>query len=223
MQPAPVARRSRAQADRDRGRGRLRRHPRLRRRHARPSGRAGASRRLHDRDPLPAPARPGEPWDRPSDIRIRDCTVFGHVRIWGMGENGQGPLLRDSSRSLGHTERAQDAAPTGVTITGTTIVAAGPIPLYLGPGVTRVTLTGSRLAGRSVSTALYLDAERRERTASRTPSSRPRPRARPSPSTARRATASPATASPCAARVACASTAIAGRAARCATRRLRTT
>lgn len=109
-----------------------------------------------------APARPGEPWDRPSDIRIRDCTVFGHVRIWGMGENGQGPLLRESSHSLGHTERAQAAAPTGVTITGTTIVAAGPIPLYLGPGVTRVTLQGSRLAGRSVSTALYLDAESAE-------------------------------------------------------------
>ncbi|QRE72966.1 right-handed parallel beta-helix repeat-containing protein [Methylobacterium aquaticum] len=109
-----------------------------------------------------APTRPGEAWDRPSDIRIRDCTVFGHVRIWGMGENGQGPLLRDSSHSLGHTERAQAAAPTGVTITGTTIVAAGPIPLYLGPGVTRVTLQGSRLAGRSVSTALYLDAESAE-------------------------------------------------------------
>jgi hypothetical protein len=108
------------------------------------------------------PARPEDAWDRPSDIRIRDCTVFGHVRIWGMAENGQGPLLRESSHSLGHTERAQGAAPTGVTITGTTITAAGPIPLYLGPGVTRVTLQGSRLAGRSVSTALYLDAESAE-------------------------------------------------------------
>ncbi|MFH6787138.1 MULTISPECIES: right-handed parallel beta-helix repeat-containing protein [Methylobacterium] len=108
------------------------------------------------------PARPGEAWDRPSGIRIRDCTVFGHVRIWGMGENGQGPLVRESSHSLGHTARAQAAAPTDVTITGTTITAAGPIPLYLGPGVTRVTLRGSRLAGRSVSTALYLDAESAE-------------------------------------------------------------
>lgn len=108
------------------------------------------------------PARPGEGWDHPSGIRIRDCTVFGHVRIWGMGENGQGPLVRESSHSLGHTERAQAAAPTDVTITGTSIKAAGPIPLYLGPGVTRVTLRGSRLDGRSVSTALYLDAESAE-------------------------------------------------------------
>ena len=108
------------------------------------------------------PARPGEPWDRPSGIRITGCQVYGHVRIWGMGVNGQAPALRASSHSLGHTERAQSAAPTEVTIADTTITAAGPIPLYLGPGVTRVTLTGSRLAGRSVSTALYLDAESAE-------------------------------------------------------------
>ncbi|WP_162501409.1 right-handed parallel beta-helix repeat-containing protein [Methylobacterium crusticola] len=108
------------------------------------------------------PSGPGEPWDRPADIRIRDCAVFGHVRIWGMGVNGQAPPVRASSRSLGHTERAQAAAPTGVTITGTTITASGPIPLYLGPGVTRVILRDSRLAGTSVATALYLDAESAE-------------------------------------------------------------
>lgn len=34
------------------------------------------------------PAHPGGGWDRPSDITIRDCRVFGHVRIWGQGENG---------------------------------------------------------------------------------------------------------------------------------------
>ncbi|KMO43559.1 hypothetical protein VQ03_07970 [Methylobacterium tarhaniae] len=117
---------------------------------------------IRSRPPSRPGETPGETWDRPSGIRIRDCTVYGHVRIWGMGENGQGPILRDSSHSLGHTARAQAAAPTDVTITGTTIVAAGPIPLYLGPGVTKVTLRGSRLAGRSVSTALYLDAESAE-------------------------------------------------------------
>ncbi|GJD55436.1 right-handed parallel beta-helix repeat-containing protein [Methylobacterium dankookense] len=108
------------------------------------------------------PSRPGAQWERPSGITIRDCAVFGHVRIWGMGVNGQAPALRDSSHSLGHTERAQAAAPTGIAISGTTITASGPIPLYIGPGVTRVTLTGSRLAGRTVGTALYLDAESAE-------------------------------------------------------------
>ena len=39
----------------------------------------------------------------------------------GMGVNGQAPALRESSHSLGHTERAQAAAPTGIAITGTTI------------------------------------------------------------------------------------------------------
>lgn len=108
------------------------------------------------------PAQGGEPWERPSGIAIRDCMIHGHVRIWGMGVNGQAPALRASSHSLGHTERAQSAAPTGIAITGTTITASGPIPLYLGPGVTRVSLTGSRLAGRTVGTALYLDAESAE-------------------------------------------------------------
>lgn len=98
-------------------------------------------------------------WERPSGITIRDCDVRGHVRIWGMGSNGQGAAVRDSSRALGHTERAQSAAPTGISILNTTITASGPIPLYLAPGVTRVTLRGSRLRGRSASTALYLDAE----------------------------------------------------------------
>ena len=108
------------------------------------------------------PARPGETWDRPTGITVRDCAIDGHVRIWGMGVNGQAPALRDSSHSLGHTERAQAAAPSGITLTGLTLTASGPIPLYIGPGVTRVTLTGSRIVGRSVATAVYLDAESAE-------------------------------------------------------------
>ncbi len=40
-----------------------------------------------------------------------------------------------------------------------TIVGTGSIPLYVGPGVTRLSLTHSTLSGRSDATALYLDAE----------------------------------------------------------------
>lgn len=98
-------------------------------------------------------------WSRPSGITIRNCRILGHVRIWGMGVNGQGAALRASSHGLGHTERAQAAAPTDVSIRDSTITALGYIPLYLAPGVTRFTLTGSTLNGRSNSTALYLDAE----------------------------------------------------------------
>lgn len=98
-------------------------------------------------------------WDRPEDIMIRACTILGHVRIWGMGMNGQGPMVRDSSRSLGHTERAQAAAPTRVSILNSAMTAFGRIPVYLGPGVTSVTLKGSRIGGTSSATAVYLDAE----------------------------------------------------------------
>jgi hypothetical protein len=101
-------------------------------------------------------------WDRPSDIAIRNCTIAGAVRIWGMAINGQGETLKLSSRAAGHTERAQAAAPTRIAIERSTLHAAGQIPLYLGPGVTGVSLTRSQVTGRSVATAVYLDAESAE-------------------------------------------------------------
>ncbi|WP_430911307.1 right-handed parallel beta-helix repeat-containing protein [Methylobacterium sp. sgz302541] len=108
----------------------------------------------------PRPGRDGEPvWERPSDIAIRGCAIDGHIRIWGMGLNGQGEAVKASSHRPGHTERAQAAAPTRIAITDSTLTALGGIPLYLGPGVTQVTLQGSRLRGRSSSVAVYLDAE----------------------------------------------------------------
>lgn len=105
------------------------------------------------------PAAGSTRWDRPTDIALRGCAILGHIRIWGMGMNGQGPMVRDSSRSLGHTERAQAAAPTRITLQDLTITAFGRIPVYAGPGVTAMRLTGSRLGGTSSSTAIYLDAE----------------------------------------------------------------
>ncbi len=98
-------------------------------------------------------------WDRPTDIAIRNCTIAGPVRIWGMAINGQGQALKLSSRALGHTERAQAAAPTRIAIESSTLEASGATPLYLGPGVTGVSLTKSRVIGRSGSIAVYLDAE----------------------------------------------------------------
>ncbi|MDB5510593.1 MAG: Right-handed parallel beta-helix repeat-containing protein [Enterovirga sp.] len=104
-------------------------------------------------------ANGGTDWERPSDIAIRNCTVMGPIRIWGMGMNGQGEAVRLSSRSLGHTERAQAAAPTRIAIEASTLHASGGTPLYLGPGVTETALTGSRVTGRAVAIAVYLDAE----------------------------------------------------------------
>lgn len=98
-------------------------------------------------------------WDAPRDITIRNCRIFGHVRVWGMGINGQAEAVKRSSHSLGHTERAQDAAPKNVRILDSTITALGSIPLYLAPGVTGFTLQASRISGTSSSVGLYLDAE----------------------------------------------------------------
>ena len=104
----------------------------------------------------------GGGFSRPTDIYLRDCTVHGAVRVWGMGAGGSMSDLRDSSRTPGHTAAAQGAAPTRIALDRISFMASGSIPLYVGPGVTGLSLTGSRFSGRSVSVAVYLDAESRE-------------------------------------------------------------
>ena len=103
--------------------------------------------------------RTSEGWDRPEDITIRNTRIRGAIRIIGMGRNGESPAVRESSVKLGHTERAQAAAPKGITITNVEIEADYRIPLYLGPGVTGVIFENSKLTGWSCSTGIYLDCE----------------------------------------------------------------
>lgn len=110
---------------------------------------------IRSKPPAPGSSR----WDRPTDVAIRGCAILGHVRVWGMGMNGQGPAVRESSHSLGHTERAQAAAPARIHIVDATITAFGRIAVYLGPGVTGFVLRDSRITGTSSATAVYLDAE----------------------------------------------------------------
>lgn len=100
-----------------------------------------------------------EHWSRPTDIRIENCTIHGAVRVWGMGADGGYDDLRASSRTADHTATTQGAAPSHIELDRVTIVGTGSIPLYAGPGVTRLSLTHSTLSGRSDATALYLDAE----------------------------------------------------------------
>lgn len=98
-------------------------------------------------------------WSVPSNILIRNCTIKGDVRVQGLGPNGQGDQVRLSSKKPGHTERAQAAAPTNVTLDGITFFANGGIPLYAAPGVTGMVVRNSRFIGKSTGTAIYLDAE----------------------------------------------------------------
>ena len=98
-------------------------------------------------------------WERPEGIIIRNCRIRGSIRIMGMGRNGEATEVKKSSHTEGHIQRAQSAAPTGILISGVEIEAAHGIPLYLAPGVTKVTVEESKFTGWSVATGLYLDAE----------------------------------------------------------------
>lgn len=98
-------------------------------------------------------------WDVPQKITIRNGRLRGSIRIQGLGRNGEAPRVRESSVREGHTERAQAAAPRGIMLENLQIEADHRIPLYLGPGVTTVTVRKCTFTGWSVSTAVYLDAE----------------------------------------------------------------
>ncbi len=97
--------------------------------------------------------------DRPRSITIANCRIDGSVRVIGLGPNGESAGVKASSFRAGHTERAQAAAPTDITLTNLTIVGGGRSPLYLAPGVTGVSLLESRITGRTDGPAIYLDAE----------------------------------------------------------------
>lgn len=98
-------------------------------------------------------------WSRPENVTIRNCTVYGGVRLSGMGKNGEAEDVRLSSATEGHTARAQAAAPKNIKLQNLNIVAYERTPVYFSPGVTYSSLTNSTLAGSTVSAAIYLDAE----------------------------------------------------------------
>ena len=93
------------------------------------------------------------------NITIKRCKINGSIRTIGLGHNGEAPGVNASSTRLGHTERAQAAAPKNTVLYDVTITGHGRIPLYLGPGTTKFTMYDSTIKGRSDSVALYLDAE----------------------------------------------------------------
>ena len=97
--------------------------------------------------------------DRPTDITIRNCSIEGSVRIFGLAANGQGALLRESSQRAGHTERAQAAAPTRIHLERISFSSKSRIPLYIAPGVTEVSIESSTFDGTLQHPTIYLDAE----------------------------------------------------------------
>ena len=98
-------------------------------------------------------------WDVPERITIRNGRIRGSIRIYGLGVNGEAPKVRESSHHKGHTARAQAAAPRAILLEDLKIEADHRIPLYLGPGVTGITVKNCTFTGWSASTTVYLDAE----------------------------------------------------------------
>ncbi|UJR84233.1 right-handed parallel beta-helix repeat-containing protein [Sandaracinus amylolyticus] len=102
-------------------------------------------------------------WDRPEGVTIRNCTLYGRIRIRGMihavKEGGTQCDVLESSRRQGHVDRIRAAAPTRTTIENVTFRGEGMIPLYVNPGVTYTQVIGSHFYGSSGDVAIYLDAE----------------------------------------------------------------
>jgi parallel beta-helix repeat protein len=98
-------------------------------------------------------------WDVLERITIRNGSIRGSIRIYGLGVNGEAAKVRESSHHEGHTARAQAAAPRAILLEDLKIEADHRIPLYLGPGVTGVTVRNCTFTGWSASTTVYLDAE----------------------------------------------------------------
>lgn len=101
----------------------------------------------------------GDSWLVPENITIKNFNIKGSVRIIGLGINGEGELVKKSSKNKNHTEYAQSVAPKNIVFDNLNIEANKRIPFYVAPGCTRITLQNSDLTGESESTAIYLDCE----------------------------------------------------------------
>lgn len=108
--------------------------------------------------------RTGRGWEVPERITIRNGRLRGCIRVFGLGRNGEAERVRESSVQRGHTERAQSAAPRQIVLENLQIDAEHRIALYLGPGVTGVTVKNCRFEGWTASTVVYLDAESADNT-----------------------------------------------------------
>lgn len=98
-------------------------------------------------------------WQVPHHITFKNAQIAGSLRIHGMAANGEGELLKQSSRQAGHTERAQQAAPHHIILDNLTLIGGQHNMMYLAPGVQYVTLKNSHFEGKTDGLALYLDAE----------------------------------------------------------------
>lgn len=101
-------------------------------------------------------------WVQTKNVTIQNCTIKGGIRVYGLGKNGQADGVKASSLSLGHTERAQAAAPTNIKLSNVIIEATNGLTLlYLAPGTTYVTVENCTFSGVNTGSGpiVYMDAE----------------------------------------------------------------
>ena len=105
-------------------------------------------------------------YDRPTNITIKNGSIYGKIRVWGMSRNGEGDeekgiahsnQFKKSSRLFGHTQRARQNAPTNIVFDNLVIDLTG--TFYIGPGVTFSKILNSELRGNTSAAAIYLDTE----------------------------------------------------------------
>jgi hypothetical protein len=102
-------------------------------------------------------------WHSPENITLKNFVIDkGSVRLFGLGINGEGPFVRESSRNPNHTEYCRMVAPKNITFDNLRITAQARIPFYVAPGCSKITLQNSVLDGVSESTTIYLDCESAE-------------------------------------------------------------
>ena len=90
---------------------------------------------------------------------IRNCKITGSIRFIGLGRVGESKRVRESSLSLGHTERAQEEAPSYFRIENTDIISKGKPAIYMGPGTNHITVDSVKFTGYTNSMVIYMDAE----------------------------------------------------------------
>lgn len=99
-------------------------------------------------------------WLVPENITIKNFVIKGgSVRIIGLGINGEGELVRESSKNKNHTEYAQSVAPKNIVFDNLKIEANVRTPFYVAPGCTNITLQNSELTGQTDSVSIYLCCE----------------------------------------------------------------
>lgn len=95
----------------------------------------------------------------PSNITIKNCNLYGSIRVFGLGKNGQSKYVKESSSSPYHTIISQKSAPKKIHFKNMKITGIGRNIFYLSPGVTESSIEESTFEGISKWGVIYLGAE----------------------------------------------------------------